>query len=145
MLLKHTILKITFIMVLFLMFFFVLNVSTTQSAAASETPIWSRNLQHARCASPAFCENSSPALVDLTGDGVLDIVLATSNGWVMAVKNNGQLLWEKDVAAAFGMSPNTQQINSSPAIADIDNDGRLEIVIGTGTKSQSMCTLTMLN
>ena len=139
MLQKRAIIRIISITGMLLTLFFALNIATSLSAPASETPIWQRDLP-ARCNSPTDCETSSPVLIDLTGDGILDIVLATSNGHVLAFKNNGQQLWNKDVAAAFGMASNTQQINSSPAIADIDNDGQLEIVVGTGTKSQNTCT-----
>ena len=139
MLSKYTVIKTVFIISLFSTIFFSLNVTAARSAVNSETPMWSKNLGHTRC-SPYACETSSPALADLTGDGILDIVLATSNGWVMAYKNNGQLIWEKDVASAFGMSANTQHIHSSPAIADIDNDGKLEIVVGTGASDSSFCT-----
>ncbi len=139
MVLKHLLIKPTAIVGLVLIVFLSLNIATTKSAAVDVTPIWSTNLQHTRCTSPS-CETSSPVLVDLTGDGVLDIVLATSNGWVMAIRNNGTLLWETDVAAYFGMAANTQHINSSPAVADIDNDGHLEIVVGTGATGQGFCT-----
>ncbi|MCB9422032.1 MAG: VCBS repeat-containing protein [Ardenticatenaceae bacterium] len=142
MLSKQTISKIFLIISIVgtLAFVIAFDVPTTWGADTSAiAPKWSLSLT-SRCSFPADCETSSPVLADITGDGILDIVVATSNGHVIAIRNNGQLLWNKDMAAAFGMAANTQQINSSPAVADIDNDGRVEIVVGTGSKSQSYCT-----
>ena len=50
-----------------------------------ETPIWTSAKLPSRCVSPADCETSSPVLVDLTGDGLVDIVVATSNGHIVAI------------------------------------------------------------
>ena len=127
----------------FLLLFFALTVTRSNAMVSStQTPKWKLPLP-ARCSTPADCEISSPALADINEDGKLDIVVATSNGHVIAIRDNGSsgaVLWDRDVSPYFGMASNTQQINSSPAIADIDNDGKLEIVVGTGTIHQSMCT-----
>ena len=73
-----------------------------------------------------------PVLADLTGDGVLDIVIAET--WtlkVIDVFNGGTLAWSRDLpdpivviggAGAFG----------SPAIADLDGDGSAEVLINWG-------------
>ncbi len=110
----------------------------------SETPLWTIPNIPSRTNCPpgnhSNCHTSSPVLVDITNDGKLDIVLATNNGWIMAVRHDGAELWRRDLAPYFGMSPGTQQINSSPAVADIDDDGRVEIVVGTGTLSPTTCT-----
>ncbi len=103
------------------------------------TPLWTLpNLPH-RCTAPD-CESSSPALADLTGDNIPDIVLATSNGHIVAVRHNGALLWDRDTASHFGMAANSQQIHSSPAVADIDGNGDMEIVVGVGTTDGVICT-----
>ena len=66
--------------------------------------------------------------------------MATSNGHIVAIRHDGTELWDTDTSPAFGMAANTQDFNSSPAVADIDNDGQPEIVIGAGTKFTNTCT-----
>jgi hypothetical protein len=79
----------------------------------------------------------SPVLADMDGDNVLDIIIATRDGRVIAISHNGSAnygtkLFDVDIAPAFGMAANSQKIEASPAVADIDRDGRPEVVIGTG-------------
>lgn len=121
--------------------FLALHVSPSfgEATGGQVSPLWTvPNLPH-RCTAPD-CETSSPVLADLTGDGIPDIVLATSNGHIVAVRSNGVLLWDRDTAPHFGMAANSQQINSSPAVADIDGNGDLEIVVGVGTIYGNTCT-----
>ncbi len=73
--------------------------------------------------------DASVKLVDLTGDGRLEVVYATSGSFesgagVLHVLHgeNGSVLWE--------YNPDTCT-DSPPAIVDIDNDSRFEILYGT--------------
>lgn len=107
-----------------------------------ETPKWTVTLPHKNCygSSDPNCFHGSPTLVDINEDGYDDIVVSTNNGHVVVVKHNGQVLWDVDIAPYFGMASNQEEINSSPAVADIDNDGDLEIVVGVGTIHRAVCT-----
>lgn len=83
---------------------------------------------------------SSVATADFNGDGYKEIVVGDIKGVLYVVSWTGSswsVVWSRqtnlDIEAAnppTHTSDNT--IRSSPVIADLDNDGRLEIVIGVG-------------
>ena len=76
---------------------------------------------------------SSPALADVNGDGQTDVVVGGDSspgapidhrgGLVRAIGGGGNTLWEFRV---------NEMVRSSPSIGDIDGDGQVEIVFGTG-------------
>lgn len=103
------------------------------SVAGQVPPKWSVALPATTCpwsATDRNCHQSSPGVGDLNRDGRLDIVAATNNGHVVAVAD-GRILWDRDVAALFGMAANRQSFASSPAIGDLNRDGSLEVVVAT--------------
>jgi len=66
--------------------------------------------------------DSSPCLVDING-GVLDVVYGSFEGSVYAVDGDyGGLLWT---------FPTGDQVSSSPASGDVDDDGDADIAIGS--------------
>ncbi|MCL5994589.1 MAG: FG-GAP-like repeat-containing protein [Chloroflexi bacterium] len=83
---------------------------------------------------------SSPALGDIDNDGLPEVVVGTDSppwgGEGTAPDYSKATIW-----ALNGDSTNvpgwpvavSQKVQSSPALGDIDGDGRLEIVVGTGT------------
>jgi hypothetical protein len=85
--------------------------------------------------------NNAPAMGDLDGDGDIEIVIAgkvrnpqfghqVTNSAVIAVGSNGQRHSGWKVAKLGGGPLGTEfHPSQAPALADLDNDGRLEIVV----------------
>jgi len=71
----------------------------------------------------AILSISSPAIGDIDRDGFLEIIVPTGKGILYCIKEDGKLVWEKELAGPAG---------SSPALGDIDNDGYLEVVFIAG-------------
>ncbi len=72
---------------------------------------------------------ASPVIADIDNDGSKDIIVAThaidsNNGYIYIWDNNGTLKSGWPVLVPSGMI-------SSPAVADINNDGKMEIVVDT--------------
>ncbi len=107
-------------------------------------PAWTYSLPAKTCVAAILgqnCQLSSPVLADLTNDGVQDIVIGTNNGHLVAINYTTQtVIWDRDIATAFGLPAGSQEISSSPAIGDIDGDGNLDVVVGVGTIYNSVCT-----
>ncbi|MEO6628658.1 MAG: FG-GAP-like repeat-containing protein [Aquihabitans sp.] len=64
---------------------------------------------------------ATPAIADVNGDGVLDIVAASWDHTVYAWSSRGPLLWRRFLEDTLW---------SSPVVADIDRDGSPEIILG---------------
>jgi hypothetical protein len=68
--------------------------------------------------------HASPALVDLDGDGRLDILVANTGGVLMAFTGSGaDLFWAHD-----DCSQPLCGVFATPTVADLDRDGRLDVV-----------------
>jgi hypothetical protein len=77
---------------------------------------------------------SSVALGDINNDGNLEIIVGTGTGYsgsngykVYAFQSNGTALpnWPRST---------TGNVTGSPALADLDNDGKLDVIVGCGTE-----------
>lgn len=80
----------------------------------SVTPLWTYG--------PTGTGQSAPSVVDLDGDGRLDIVFGGADGFVYALNETGKLKW-RTLVSATGAVPYT------PQVRDMDNDGRMDIVV----------------
>ena len=68
----------------------------------------------------------APAVGDVTGDGVDETVQSTTNGFLVWGNRNGQVnSMAVDVSPARTLSP--------PTLADINNDGVLDVVVGSSS------------
>jgi hypothetical protein len=79
---------------------------------------------------------SSQAVVDLEGDGVLDIVVAACEGSVAAYYWSGGALVTKQGWPATTCISGTCFENRTLATADIDQDGRVEIAVSSTLSAQ---------
>ncbi|MCU0521680.1 MAG: VCBS repeat-containing protein [Anaerolineae bacterium] len=73
---------------------------------------------------------ASPALadVDLNDAGKLEVIYGSFDGYVRVLNHDGTLCWERFTR---------DTIWSSPAVGDIDHDGRPEIVIGNDSHQEA--------
>ncbi|MDC8014006.1 putative Ig domain-containing protein [Tahibacter soli] len=67
---------------------------------------------------------NAPAMADIDGSGEVTIVYLDTQGHVVALRADGSLRWRSSVSVASGMYYNALQL------ADLDRDGRAEILIG---------------
>jgi hypothetical protein len=82
---------------------------------------------------------STASLADLDGDGVLDIIIGSNNYKIPSCANPYLFYAVKGDSTPLPGFPfeTTQNIESSPAVGDINGDGSLDIVFGTGDFNES--------
>ncbi len=97
---------------------------------------------------------SSPAIGDVNGDGFLEVTFSAWDNCIYLVDRNGNSLWGR---TPFLYDPkfcnqrgffNHDTAWSSPALADLDADGKLEIIVGgdiscTNPNNPSLCNYYM--
>jgi len=71
---------------------------------------------------------SGVTAVDLNGDGTLEVVYGTQDGYVYALNATGNTHWATQLSAA-------RSVPWSPQVADIDRDGRMDVIVYTNAPS----------
>ena len=106
----------------------------------SRSTVWAIPQYTAVALSGAQVIGSSPTAADFDGDGYKELVVGGSDGILHVVSFNGATwseVWSHqtndDINAASPPNPNTDNnIRTSQAIADLNNDGKLDIVVTVG-------------
>lgn len=105
---------------------------------ASGRVVWKRYLDAP--STPAGAVAGAPAVGDIDGDGLPEIVAADENGWVFAWDVHGNLKpgWPRFTGNVNDVNAN--QVNcaqeacsgvvAGPTVADIDGDGHAEVIVG---------------
>jgi hypothetical protein len=88
-----------------------------------------RNLTRSKHLKRGFV--GSPALADLDGDGKLDVVAGALDQRLYVFKGNGDPLDPFPVRLDSDTASNGAEIINSPAITDLDGDGKPDVVIAT--------------
>ncbi len=70
-----------------------------------------------------------PAVANIDGDADMEIIVAAANGRLYVLEHTGAAKWDASIGAVAEVFDN-QLINSAPVVADIDENGTLEIVVG---------------
>ena len=79
----------------------------------------------------AFSGRSAPTFGDLDGDGDLDLIVGTSSGDLVYLRNDGDAQtprWTRVTPRVGGFD---QGRYPSPLLVDMDGDGRLDLLVGT--------------
>jgi hypothetical protein len=120
--------RLRFLLVATVMAACVLPVSAAH--AADPTPNWTTTTPN------DWNRTSSPVIADINGDGQPEIIVGHEDGYVRALEANGSSLpgWPQP-AQMGGSSPTA--IDSSPAVADLNGDGKKEVVVGLGSAFQT--------
>ena len=79
---------------------------------------WERRLEDCRAEPGA---DSKPVLADLDADGTLEILAATEESGVYAIRANGDMYWKNCIGGG----------NAEPSVGDVDQDGKPEVVFGS--------------
>ena len=75
--------------------------------------------------------NTTPALGDLDGDGDLDLLVGESSGYVNYFRNDGGANGPRFTAVTDSLDAIRPGRRSAPALADLDGDGDLDLLVGT--------------
>lgn len=84
---------------------------------------------------------SSPLIADIDSDSAngKEIVVATDDGWLHAIRPSGERIWDSLIPDYLCPAVSTRRTTSSPALAVLNRSGFKSIVIGYGSSVNSKC------
>ena len=105
----------------------VVPMDTPRAGALSSVPAY-----WGRATTGAF-HHSAPTMADVNNDGSPDIVVGDLSGQVHVYKRDGSRMPGWPRLAVLPGASHASAIESTPAVADLDGDGRKEIIVGVGS------------
>jgi len=85
---------------------------------------WAENLTLRWSHPDILCSSQIPMLADVTGDGILDVIIGDLNGGVVVLNSN-----DGSVIRTYSGGMDATPTHYQPSVYDIDGDGKLEFLM----------------
>jgi gliding motility-associated-like protein len=83
-------------------------------------------------------DETTPALLDVDGDGAIDIVTGAADGSISFFKRTGPVGFTQQGGSSNPFNGINKGIHNSPTVSDLDNDGDTDIIFGVENVDQNL-------